>query len=166
MTDALDVRGLTKNFGGLAAVDELSFTVPDGAIAGLIGPNGSGKTVTFDCITGFYRPDAGRVVFRGRDITGARPHEVARHGIGRSFQITGVFPRLTVRQNLAFAAQEKRLVRVLGNFARLGGGADGASRASVDRVLHFLALDEVGDERVASLPYGQQRVTMPSASTK
>jgi ABC-type branched-subunit amino acid transport system ATPase component len=156
VTACLEVDGLTKTFGGLTAVHELSFAVEDGAIAGLIGPNGSGKTVTFDCITGFYRPDRGRVTFRGRDVTGARPHVIARHGIARSFQLTGVFPRLTVRENLLFAAQDKRLLSRLGALAR-PGASDGASTAGVDRVLEFLGLGEVRDEKVASLPYGQQR---------
>jgi branched-chain amino acid transport system ATP-binding protein len=110
--------------------------------------------VTFDCITGFSRPDAGRVVFRGRDVTAARPHAIAFHGIARSFQITGVFPRLTVRQNLVFAAQEKRLVR---NLARLGV-RDGRRAAPVERVLEFLGLGDLGEAPVASLPYGQQRI--------
>ena len=155
MTPCLEVRGLTRNFGGLTAVRDLSFTVPDGAITGLIGPNGSGKTVTFDCITGFYRPASGSVLFRSHDVTGARPHEIALHGIGRSFQLTGVFPRLTVRENLAFAAQEKRFLRTLAGFTRR---ADVASPAAVARVLDFLNLGAVRDARVASLPYGQQRI--------
>src|SRR5688572_31146811 len=115
----LRVEGLRKSFGGVVAVRDVSFAVPDRMITGLIGPNGSGKTVTFDCITGFYRPDSGQVLFRGRDVTGARPNEIALHGIGRSFQITGVFSRLTVAQNLAFAAQEKRLLRALADLTRL-----------------------------------------------
>jgi ABC-type branched-subunit amino acid transport system ATPase component len=153
----LDVHGLTKSFGGLTAVRDLSFTVATGAIAGLIGPNGSGKTVTFDCITGFYRPDGGRVLFGQRDVTGARPHVIARAGIARSFQITGVFPRLTVWQNLAFAAQEKR---VLPNLARLhhGGAADAASTSAVERVLNFLGLADLRHQTVRNLPYGQQRI--------
>ena len=155
MTACLEVRGLSRHFGGLTAVRDLSFTVPDGAITGLIGPNGSGKTVTFDCITGFYRPSSGRVLFRGEDVTGQRPHEIALHGIGRSFQLTGVFPRLTVEENLAFAAQEKRFLRTLAGFTRR---ADAAAPAEVARVLDFLNLGEARHERVASLPYGQQRI--------
>ena len=155
MTTCLEVRGLTRHFGGLTAVRDLSFTVPDGAITGLIGPNGSGKTVTFDCITGFYRPSSGSVLFRGADVTGQRPHEIAMHGIGRSFQLTGVFPRLTVRENLAFAAQEKRFLRTVAGFTRR---ADLAPPAAVERVLAFLNLGDVRHERVASLPYGQQRI--------
>jgi branched-chain amino acid transport system ATP-binding protein len=157
MPACLEVHGLTKSFGGLTAVRELSFAIDDGAIAGLIGPNGSGKTVTFDCITGFYRPDRGRVTFRGHDVTAARPHVVARHGIARSFQITGIFPRLTVRDNLRFAAQDKRLLAGLGGVARRGAGRDG-SPPGVDRVLEFLGLAAVSDEKVANLPYGQQRI--------
>ena len=158
MSDSLEIRGLTKTFGGLTAVRDLSFEVPDGVIAGLIGPNGSGKTVTFDCITGFYRPDGGRVAFRGRDVTGEPPHEIARRGIARSFQITGVFPRLTVEQNLRFAAQEKRLIRSVAELARLRARPDGGSGATLERVLAFLGLGDVRDETVGSLPYGQQKI--------
>ncbi|MBI1737432.1 MAG: ABC transporter ATP-binding protein [Candidatus Rokubacteria bacterium] len=155
MATCLAVQGLTKTFGGLTAVQQLSFDVAEGTIGGLIGPNGSGKTVTFDCITGFYPPDAGHVVFRGRDITRARPHDVALHGIARSFQITGVFARLSVWQNLAFAAQEKRLARSLAEFAHL---RPRASSAAVERVLEFVGLGDVRDARVGSLPYGRQKI--------
>lgn len=156
MRACLEVHELTKTFGGLTAVHQLSFSVEDGAIAGLIGPNGSGKTVTFDCITGFYRPDRGRITFGARDITGARPHVVARHGIGRSFQVTGVFPRLTVRENLLFAAQDKRLLRGLSALVS-SDPHDERLTVRVEQVLDFLGLAEVRDERVANLPYGQQR---------
>jgi branched-chain amino acid transport system ATP-binding protein len=154
----LRVEGLTKTFGGLTAVQRLTFDVPEGTIGGLIGPNGSGKTVTFDCITGFCPPDAGRVTFRDRDITGARPHEVALQGIARSFQITGVFARLTVRENLTFAAQEKRLGRTLAEFTGLRARAAAASDAAVERVLEFVGLADVRHARVASLPYGRQKI--------
>src|SRR5262245_13775204 len=109
----LQVDGLRKRFGGLTAVNDVSFTVAEQTFHGLIGPNGSGKTVTFDCITGFYRPDGGRVTFRGRDITGRPPPTIALSGIARSFQLTGVFPRLTVLDNLRFAAQDKGLRRTI-----------------------------------------------------
>jgi len=121
VTVALDVDGLTKRFGGLVAVDGVSFAVAQGSITGLIGPNGSGKTVTFDCITGFDRPTAGRVTFEGRDMTALRPDGVARRGIARSFQITGVFRKLTVGDNLAFAAQEKGIGANLGHLLLPGG---------------------------------------------
>lgn len=96
----LELDGLTKRFGGLTAVDDLSFGVGTNEIVGLIGPNGSGKTTTFDLVTGFLRPDAGTVTFEGRDLTGRRPYEVARRGLGRTFQRTKPFGKLTVFENL------------------------------------------------------------------
>jgi branched-chain amino acid transport system ATP-binding protein len=96
----LRVEHLSKSFGGLQAVIDVSFSVARASIIGLIGPNGSGKTVTFDCITGFYRPAGGRVVLEKRDLTARRPNEIARAGITRSFRITGVFGRLTMWGNL------------------------------------------------------------------
>ena len=158
MTTCLDVERLTKSFGGLTAVNNVSFTVAEGSITGLIGPNGSGKTVTFDCITGFYAPDAGRVRFRGRDITALSPDEIALGGMARSFQITGVFRKLTVLQNLIFAAQEKRVAPSVGTTFRRGGRLDGGTAAAVERVLEFIGLREARAEAVGNLPYGQQKI--------
>jgi branched-chain amino acid transport system ATP-binding protein len=150
----LGVEHLTKSFGGLTAVNRVSFAVEPGSITGLIGPNGSGKTVTFDCITGFYTPDAGRVVFRDRDITGLPPDRIASHGIARSFQITGVFRRLSVRQNLVFAAQEKRIGRNLARVFRPTRADAGRVHAALDR----FDLARVAEEPVASLSHGQQKM--------
>jgi branched-chain amino acid transport system ATP-binding protein len=154
---ALSVERLTRRFGGLVAVSDVSFDVEERAITGLIGPNGSGKTVTFDCITGFYAPHEGRIVLRGHDITGLRPDAVARRGIARSFQITGVFRKLRVRDNLAFAAQPKTIGRNLASVVTPGGGEASAVR-SVDEILDFIGLTDARDEPVGSLPYGQQRL--------
>lgn len=156
MADCLRVERLTKSFGGLTAVNDLSFAVAERSITGLIGPNGSGKTVTFDCITGFYRPDAGRIFFRDGEITALRPNQIALHGLARSFQLTGVFPRLTVAQNLVFAAQEKRILRTLSANVRFREVPDGETR--IEPVLEFLGLERVREEMVARLPYGQQKI--------
>jgi branched-chain amino acid transport system ATP-binding protein len=96
----LSVAGLSKTFGGFRAVKDISFEVSPGEIVGLIGPNGAGKTTCFNMITGFYSPSAGRVGFRGQDITGAAPHAIAQLGIVRSFQKTNVLKRLTVFENV------------------------------------------------------------------
>jgi branched-chain amino acid transport system ATP-binding protein len=157
VTIALSVERLTRRFGGLVAVNDVSFAVEERSITGLIGPNGSGKTVTFDCITGFYSPDAGRVVLRGGDITGLRPDVVARRGIARSFQITGVFRKLTVRENLAFAAQDKGIGHSLGAVLTPGAGERDAARA-IEDILDFIGLAGASDELVGNLPYGQQRL--------
>jgi branched-chain amino acid transport system ATP-binding protein len=99
----LEVRGVTKSFAGFQAVGGVSFTVPQGSISSIIGPNGAGKTTLFNLITGHLQPDAGRIVFKGRDVTGIAPHDLCRLGMGRSFQRTNIFPRLTVFQNIQAA---------------------------------------------------------------
>jgi len=99
----LDVRGVAKSFDGFQAVGGVSFTVAPGAISAIIGPNGAGKTTLFNLITGHLRPDAGQVVFKGRDVTGIAPHDLCRLGMGRSFQRTNIFPRLTVFENVQAA---------------------------------------------------------------
>jgi len=99
----LDVQNLKKSFDGFQAVGGVSFTVPKGSISAIIGPNGAGKTTLFNLITGHLQPDGGRVVFRDRDITGIAPHDLCRMGMGRSFQRTNIFPRLTVYQNIQAA---------------------------------------------------------------
>jgi branched-chain amino acid transport system ATP-binding protein len=99
----LEVRGLSKSFAGFQAVSNVSFTVERGSISSIIGPNGAGKTTLFNLITGHVPPDSGRVVFKGRDVTGIAPHDLCRLGMGRSFQRTNIFPRLTVFQNVQAA---------------------------------------------------------------
>ena len=100
----LEVEGLTRSFGGVAANEDISFSVAEGAIVGLLGPNGAGKTTLFNCITGFLRPDAGRVRFAGADVTGRSPSELARRGLVRTFQIMRVFPTLTALENVQVGA--------------------------------------------------------------
>lgn len=158
MTPALRVQNLRKSFGGLVAVNDVSFTVEERSITGLIGPNGSGKTVTFDCITGFYKPDDGHVLFRDREITGRRPNEIALHGVARSFQVTGVFPRLTVLQNLVFAAQEKGIARNVVGSLRRRTPLPCDARERIDQVLSFIGLGEAQAELVGNLPHGQQKI--------
>jgi branched-chain amino acid transport system ATP-binding protein len=100
----LEVSGLTRDFGGLRAVSNLSFNVEAGEILGLIGPNGAGKTTVFNLITGFLRPTSGDIRLNGRSISGLRPHAVVRSGIARTFQIVKPFPNLSVRENVSLAA--------------------------------------------------------------
>jgi branched-chain amino acid transport system ATP-binding protein len=100
----LEVERLTRHFGGLRAVGDLSFEVKEGEILGLIGPNGAGKTTVFNLVTGFLRPSAGDVRLDGRSVVGLRPHAVVKRGLGRTFQIVKPFPRLSVRENVTLAA--------------------------------------------------------------
>ena len=100
----LEVRDLSKSFGGLKAVDHASFDVRQGEIVGLIGPNGAGKTTLFAAIAGFHKPEAGRVTFEGRDITGLAPHKICGAGMVRTFQITQPFAKISVRENIMVGA--------------------------------------------------------------
>ncbi len=155
----LRVLNLTKTFGGLTAVNNVSLATEEKSILGLIGPNGSGKTVTFDCITGFQRPDRGRIFFRDQEITGKRPNQIALRGVGRSFQLTGVFTKLTVYQNLIFAVQEKTLRRNFNTSLRSVKGWLPQDRVKrIDQVLEFTGLQRLEEEVVANLPYGQQKM--------
>src|SRR5213080_495771 len=109
MTDAiLETEGLTKEFRGFVAVKDVSLRVRAGTIHALIGPNGAGKTTCFNLLTHFLTPSRGRIRFKGRDITGSRPAGIARLGLVRSFQISAVFPHLTVLENVRLALQRQR----------------------------------------------------------
>ena len=100
----LEVRGLSKSFGGLKAVDQASLDVRQGEIVGLIGPNGAGKTTLFAAIAGFHKPDAGRIAFDGKDITAIAPHRICAMGMVRTFQITQPFAKISVRENIMVGA--------------------------------------------------------------
>src|SRR5712692_3458422 len=110
-----EVRGLTKRFLGVAAVD---VSIEAGELVSLIGPNGSGKTTLFNCVTGYLAPDAGRVRFRGRDVTGVAAHRIARLGVGRTFQLVSVFPRLSALENLLTFLQQHQEESVLARLVR------------------------------------------------
>ena len=160
----LEVRGLSKSFGGLKAVDQASLDVRQGEIVGLIGPNGAGKTTLFAAIAGFHAPDAGRVAFEGKDITGLAPHRICAAGMVRTFQITQPFAKISVRENIMVGAYfrtadrklaEREAETVAGMVGMAGQldqmGADltvaGRKRLELARALatgpHLLLLDEV-----------------------
>lgn len=155
--ECLLVRNLIRSFGGLVAVNDLSFTVHAGLIVGLIGPNGSGKTVTFDCITGFSRPDAGKVFFRDREITALGPKDIASRGIARSFQITGIFHKLTVLENLLFAGQPKQIISNITSTFR-GNTLKNQLAEPIEQVLQLTGLHGTRDELAVNLPHGQQKM--------
>jgi ABC-type branched-subunit amino acid transport system ATPase component len=139
----LAVIDLTKRFGGLRAVDGCSFTIDAGTVVGLIGPNGSGKSTVFNLITSLLRPDAGRILHDGARIDGLATHEVARRGIGRTFQAVRIFRELPVRENLAIAAMGRQ---------RTGWEARG------DAWLERLGLARLADGPAGRLSIGQQRL--------
>ncbi len=154
MEALLEVRGLSKSFGGIAAVDGVSFAVHEGEILGLIGPNGSGKSTLFNCILGQLAPTSGEVYVDGRPITGMRPCDLNRLGISRTFQLLQVFPQLSVRENLVLAGQEHQGSM----WSRLAGPRDAGLTAAAHRVIEFFRLQAVADERAGSLSYGQQKL--------
>ncbi len=104
----LEVQHLSKHFGRLCAVNDMNLSIPAGKITGLIGPNGAGKTTLFNLITGVLKPDDGRIVFDGQDVTRLKPYQIARMGIGRSWQLIRIFSKMTAMENLMIAANSKR----------------------------------------------------------
>jgi branched-chain amino acid transport system ATP-binding protein len=150
----LDVAGLRKVFGGIVAVDEVSFSVNDGEILGIIGPNGCGKSTLFNCILGQLRPTAGRVSLGGRDITNMAPADLNRLGVGRTFQLLRVFPELNVRENLILAGQEHQGTML----RRLFGPRDAGLSGKADEMIGFFRLGHLAAERAGGLSYGQQKL--------
>jgi ABC-type branched-subunit amino acid transport system ATPase component len=148
----LQVSDVKKSYGGIKALTGCSMTFEEGAINGLIGPNGSGKTTLFNVISGYEKADAGRVTLRGKDITNATPDRVFELGIGRTFQVTRIFPRLTVMENLHVAAQRR------GFIGQLRSWKSPAERARATEVLDFVGLGRLADEPAGGLSYGQQKL--------
>jgi branched-chain amino acid transport system ATP-binding protein/branched-chain amino acid transport system permease protein len=148
----LTVRGLSRAFGGLRAVQDVDLVVHAGDRHAIIGPNGAGKSTLFNLITGRLKPDAGRVIFAGQDITGRPPHTIARAGIGRAFQITMIFPKLTVLQNLQYAMLAHR-----GRTVRPFGRADRMFRKEAMELLEAVGLDQYAELPAGQLSHGDQR---------
>ncbi|MDP3958517.1 MAG: ABC transporter ATP-binding protein [Pseudorhodobacter sp.] len=146
MTAQLEISSLTKRFGGLVAIDAIDLQVATGELIGLIGPNGSGKTTLLNIVGGYYGTSGGTVTFEGRRVNGKAPNRLARLGIGRSFQVTKVFKRLSLRENLEVAALTNwRLSRT-------------AARARAMEVLARLNLTDLADERAGNLSGGQAKL--------
>ena len=154
MSVVLEVTDIRKSFGGITAVDGVSFDVREGEILGLIGPNGSGKSTLFNCILGQLAPSAGEVRIDGRAITGMRPCELNRLGVGRTFQLLQVFPQLSVRENLILAGQEHQASM----WARLVGRRDAGLGEAADRMIGFFRLSALAQEKAGALSYGQQKL--------
>ena len=150
----LEVMDLSKTFGGIGAVNGVSFEVHEGEILGLIGPNGSGKSTLFNCILGQLAPSAGEVRVDGRTITGMRPCDLNRLGISRTFQLLQVFPQLSVRENLVLAGQEHQGSM----WSRLIGTRDAGLAAASGRMLEFFRLAALANEQAGALSYGQQKL--------
>jgi branched-chain amino acid transport system ATP-binding protein len=159
MADLLTADGVRKEFGGLVAVNDVDFAIPEKAIVSLIGPNGAGKTTFFNMLTGVYRPTAGRIVFDDHDVTGKPPHAITELGVGRTFQNIRLFPLMTALENV-----------LVGMHARLSGGIvrsilrtpglkreEKEARERARELLRFSGLRGRDDEYARNLPYGDQR---------
>jgi branched-chain amino acid transport system ATP-binding protein len=153
----LEVENVTQRFGGLTAVDQLSFSVEEGEIRGLIGPNGAGKTTTFNVISGFYAPTSGRVIYDGSDISGLKTSQIAKLGLIRTFQGTTLFHEFSCLDNVLMGCHlsaESRLIPAI-----LGSDRDKQARARerAMEALAFFELDELAEELAGNLPHGLQR---------
>jgi neutral amino acid transport system ATP-binding protein len=157
----LRTEGVSKAFGGVQALSDCSIEIERGSIAGLIGPNGSGKTTLFNMITGYGRVDGGDIYLNDAKITNLAPDKVFALGIGRTFQLTRVFSRLTVMENMIVAAHHKeragqqRRGRVRNPFARAGGPA---TRQRAMELLEFTGIAKLAGERAETLSYGQRKL--------
>jgi branched-chain amino acid transport system ATP-binding protein len=154
MEAILQVERLSRRFGGLAALDDLSFAIGSGEIRGLIGPNGAGKTTCFNLLTKFLKPSAGRITYKGQDITAMPPADVARLGLVRSFQISAVFPHLTALENVRVALQRQH-----GNsfdFWRSKSVLDRYNARALE-LLDDVGLSEFANIPAVEMPYGRKR---------
>lgn len=140
----LEVNGITKRFGGLIAVNDLSLSVDKGQILGLIGPNGAGKTTAFNMVSGFYKPDEGEVFFNGREINGLRPDQVCKLGLTRTFQVVKPFPQLSVRDNV-----------MVGAYNRTNNRREARQKAG--EIIEFLGMQEMSEMTAGSLSVAHRK---------
>ncbi len=153
----LSIKGITKTFGGLKALVDVSFDIEKGDVFGIIGPNGSGKTTLINCITGFIRTESGQVKFRGKDITGWKPHKIADMGIARTFQIMRPYYSLPAFKNLIIPLWSPR--------ARKTGGWRGGGKHGDRDTVAVDILEEIGFERDSRVPY-KLASTLPTGYQK
>jgi branched-chain amino acid transport system ATP-binding protein len=152
----VSVRDVTVRFGGIVALDGVSFEMSRGQIVGLIGPNGAGKTTLFNCLSGLYRPTRGAILFEGRPLLRMSPHTIAALGIGRTFQNLALFPTMTVLQNVMVGVHSRTRGDFLANALRLplATREEALMRATAMDLLEFLGLGAVAQHPAAGLPFG------------
>jgi branched-chain amino acid transport system ATP-binding protein len=148
---------VSKRFGGLVAVKDLSFEIAEGTIHGLIGPNGAGKSTAFNVISGFYRPTSGRVIYDGAEISGLQPHTIAARGLIRSFQGASVYNELTVHDNVMAGCHLRAHSGVVRTVLGLNRREEAAARETVAELLDLLHLRDYADQEASNLPHGVQR---------
>jgi branched-chain amino acid transport system permease protein len=155
----LEVRGLTKSFGGIVALNDVDLVIPRGAIIGLIGPNGAGKTTFFNVVTGLIRPDTGRITFEGASLVGLRPNAIVARGIARTFQSIRLFPYMTVLENVLVGEHCRLVATVPGAVFRPPAvrAEEARARERGRALLDFVGLGGKGDDVARNLPYGDQR---------
>ena len=155
----LQLQGMSRSFGGLKAVDNVSFDVRDGSISAVIGPNGAGKTTLFNLIAGSLKPDAGAARFESNLITGLRMHEIAAAGISRTFQNIRLCPEMSVLENVMLGRHTRTRAGFLSSMLRLPWTLreERAIREKSMELLEFLSLTDVCDDEAAALPFGRQR---------
>ena len=146
MSNLLQVQGVTKHFGGLLALSQVTFDLPEGQILGLIGPNGAGKTTLFNTINGVYKPDEGRIFFRGQDVSGKKPYQLAKMGMARTHQVVRPLNELTVRENVMAGACFGHENQPLGRAASIAG-----------EVLEFVGLAARAGQLASSLNVAQKK---------
>jgi ABC-type branched-subunit amino acid transport system ATPase component len=149
---SLETVELSKAYGGVTALDAATVSFQDGKVNALIGPNGSGKTTFFNCVTGMIRPDSGRASYRGEDITGHAPHRIARAGIGRSFQLCRIFPRMTVLDNMLVGVRPGSLK------AQISSSRDRGEMARARGWLERMGIEHLERVEARNLSYGQQKL--------
>jgi branched-chain amino acid transport system ATP-binding protein len=160
MPDLLRAEGVRKEFGGLVAVNDVDFTIEEGAIASLIGPNGAGKTTFFNMLTGVYKPTAGKIEFDGRDVTGKPPHAITERGIGRTFQNIRLFQNMTARENVMVGMHSRLKGGIVKSVLRTRGIKREEQQAG-DRARELLAYCGLArsqwEQYARNLSYGDQR---------
>jgi len=158
MSATLEVRGLTKRFGGLTAVHDLDFDVAEGEILGVIGPNGAGKSTTFNLIAGAYPATSGSVRFAGEPILGLPPHEIAKRGLMRTFQHNRPFAGMPVIDNVLVGAHRRYGARLWSIVLGTGGAEERSRRERARELVDFVGLGELADGDVTTLSFGQGRL--------
>ena len=163
MNPILKTENLTISFGGIRALSDVSFEVEKGAIYSIIGPNGAGKTTIFNCISGIYKPDSGKVSFKGGDITYLKPYQVAQKGIARTFQNIELFSHMSTMDNLMLGRHIHMNTGVWGGATFIHKGSKAAkeeivNREKVEEVIDFLELQAARNQFVINLPYGTRKL--------
>jgi branched-chain amino acid transport system ATP-binding protein len=159
MTIALESRSLTKQFGGLTAVDSVDLIIQENAIFSVIGPNGAGKTTFYNCITGFYEPDAGEILFYGKSLVGLTPDQVTYRGISRTYQNIRLFANMSAIENILIGEHSRLRASWVGAILHTPGVIKEEKEAveKARELLNFVGLTGLGDQLARNLPYGAQR---------